>query len=114
MPDYQDISTQAFGSTAVEQWCLGFMDGVLISEEVWFNIEDNDAIDNLELAFGVVSLVADREQIKKEMEDDDYVKKIDEAQKFLPQVILKLDEMSNSSLYDHLKIKPELQGKSIH
>ncbi|MCK4711119.1 MAG: UPF0149 family protein [Gammaproteobacteria bacterium] len=99
VPDYQDFSTQAFGSTAVEQWCLGFMDGVLVCEEAWFNIEDNDAIENLELAFGVVSLVADREQIKKEMKESDYDKKIDEAQKFLPQVMLKLDEMRNSSLY---------------
>ncbi len=114
VPDYQDISTQIFGSTAVEQWCLGFMDGVLVSEEVWFNIEDNEAIENLELAFGVVSLVADREQIKKEMKEDDYEKKIDEAQRFLPQVIFKLDEMRNSALYSHLKIKPEVQGKSIH
>ena len=115
VPDYQDISTQIFGSTAVEQqWCLGFMDGVLVSEEAWFNIEDNDGIENLELAFGVVSLVADREQVKNEMKQDEYDKKIEEAQKFLPQVVLKLDEMRNSSLYDHLKIKPEMPGKSIH
>ena len=113
-PGYQDISAQAFGSTTVEQWCLGFMDGVLVSEEVWFNIEDNNAIENLELAFGVVSLVADREQIKNEMEEDEYDKKIEEALKFLPQVILKLDEMKNSPLYDHLKIQPEMPGKNIH
>ena len=115
VPEYQDLSIAEAGSTAVEQWCLGFMDGVLVCEDIWFSTEDKSARENLELAFGVVSLIANREHIRKEMREADYDKRIDESQKFLPQVVLKLNEIRNSSIYDHFKIDlDEETSQTIH
>jgi uncharacterized protein len=114
VPDYEDLAAVAYGSSAVEQWCRGFMDGVLVCEDIWFSVKDKKMTEDLELAFGVVALIADREQIKMEMRSEDYDQRIDDAQRFLPQVILKLDEIRGSYLYDHFKIKMMPEDTSVH
>ncbi len=114
VPDYQDLASVDSGSSSVEQWCGGFMDGVMVCEDIWFSLKDKKLKEDLELVFGVIALVADREQINMERRSADYDRRIEDAQRFLPQAIVKLDETRNSSAYDHFNTEIVPQGHTVH
>ncbi len=103
VPGYQSLASIPYGDSVVEQWCLGFMDGILVCENLWFSIEDSGVLEQIRLAFGVISLIANREHMSKEIEADDFENRVDDAQKILPQIMAQLDEIRASGVYAHFK-----------
>ena len=84
-PEPVDLSHFDYGTSPVEQWCQGFVDGLKLSEDDWFAMED--AKDNLELSFGVVALLASRENMKRKVDTEQFDERINGAQQLLPQVV---------------------------
>lgn len=54
---------------AIEDWCVGFMDGVFIDEDLWYQKQEED-VAHLLLPMAAISNVFDDPDLEKLMEDD--------------------------------------------
>ncbi len=95
-PEPVDLSNYDYGSSPVEQWCQGFMEGLRLSEEEWFSIKEDDARKRLELSFGVVALLASRENMKRKVDAEQFDERINRAQQMLPQVVGELYKLGKT------------------
>jgi len=86
-PEPVELSQFDYGTSPIEQWCQGFMDGLKLSEEAWFSVDDEHEKENLELSFGVVAMLATRENMKRKVDAKQFDERMNSAQQLLPQVI---------------------------
>ncbi|OOZ40459.1 hypothetical protein BOW53_07770 [Solemya pervernicosa gill symbiont] len=103
LPKSVELVDYPYGTAPVEHWCRGFMDGMLISEDAWFDVKDENAVENLEVGLGVIALLASREEVTSETEEENVDERMEKAQEFLPEVVEHLHAMGQSDLYAHLR-----------
>jgi len=102
IPKRVELSDYPFGSAPAEHFCRGFMDGILVSEDAWFDLDDEHALEGLETGLGVIAVLASREEIKDEVEAAEFDERMERAQEFLPEVVEHLHNLGQSALYAHL------------
>ncbi len=95
-PEPVELGNYDFGASPIEQWCRGFMDGLKLSEEAWFSIDDEKERENLELSFGVVAMLATREDIRRKVDTAQFEERMNSAQQMLPQVVERLYKMGKA------------------
>ena len=95
-PEPVELSQFDYGSSPIEQWCQGFMDGLKLSEEAWFSVDDEKERENLELSFGVVAMLATRENMRSKVDAAQFEERMRVAQQMLPQVIGHLYKVGKS------------------
>ncbi|MCW8982640.1 MAG: YecA family protein [Gammaproteobacteria bacterium] len=98
-PEPVNLGEYDYGSTPIEQWCHGYMDGIKLSEEVWFSMEDEQERDGLELSFGIVAMLATRENMRRKVDAEQFETRMEAAQQMLPQVVERLYNLSKSQQF---------------
>lgn len=86
-PEPVELSQFDYGTSSIEHWCQGFMDGLKLSEDAWFSVDDKQALEELELSFGVVAMLATREKMRSKVDAEKFDERMQAAQQMLPQVI---------------------------
>lgn len=96
-PEPVELDNYDYGTSPIEQWSMGFMGGLELSEDKWFATEDEKEIEMLELSFGIVAMLANRESMRRKVDAEQFEERIKVAQKMLPQVVQKIYQMGKSS-----------------
>ena len=96
LPEPIELSDYDYGSTPIEQWCQGFMEGLRLSEDKWFSAEDEKAKENLELSFGVIAMLASRGDMRSKVDTSKFDERMNSGQQMLPQIIQRLFQIGQS------------------
>ena len=72
IPDPTPLGDIADGMSATEQWCRGFMEGLMLSKEAWFAVGSEDEHKSLELTFGSIALLASRKRMRDKIKRNDF------------------------------------------
>jgi len=99
IPEPVDLSQYDYSTAPVEQWCQGFMEGLGLSEEVWFSLEDKGEQESLELSFGLIALLASRENMRRKVDAEQFDERMNSAQQMLPQVVERIYSMGKSQQF---------------
>ncbi|MDH3354065.1 MAG: YecA family protein [Chromatiales bacterium] len=96
LPEPIELADYDYGSTPVEQWCQGFMEGLRLSEDVWFSPEYEEERENMELSFGVVAMLASREDMRRKVDAEKFDERMNSGQKMLPEIVRRLFQIGKS------------------
>lgn len=95
-PEPVELDNYDYGTSPIEQWSMGFMGGLELSEDKWFATKDEKEIEMLELSFGIVAMLANRESMRRKVDAEQFQERISVAQKMLPQVVKKIYQMGKN------------------
>ena len=102
LPEFSDLMTTQPGTTKVELWCDGFMRGFIDHEDDWFNLEDEEAEEEVGSVAAIIGALAMRQLDDKTLPKEEFEEKITVAQLFLPKGIDSLYDLARSEHYAHL------------
>jgi len=90
------------GTTTMELWCDGFLHGFVFNEEDWFDIEDEEVLEEVEASASLISAIVMRELEDKSLSEEVFAERMQQIQGFLPNAVLSLYELARSDHYAHL------------
>ncbi len=96
-PEPVDLDNYDYGTSPIEQWSIGFMGGLELSEDQWFSTDEQKEIEMLELSFGIVGMLANRENMRRKVDPEQFNERIKVAQNMLPQVVQKIYKMGKGA-----------------
>ena len=99
LPEPYDIDTTPQGTSEMELWCDGFLHGFHFNEDDWFDLDDDDAIEELESCAAIIAALAMRELDNKNLSASEFREKMTMVQAALPMAIGSLYGMARSDLY---------------
>lgn len=102
LPNSYDLDAEPPGTSPMELWCDGFLRGFIFNEDDWYDLDNEDAMDEVEACAAIISALAMRELDDKTLPPEEFREKMALAQNALPGVVISLYEMARSELYAHL------------
>lgn len=102
LPEAEDIASAPIGTTAMELWCDGFLRGIMFNEVEWFDLEDDEVLEEVESSMALISAIAMRELQDKTLSPEAFSEKMGLVQSLLPKAVLTLYDLARSEHYAHL------------
>jgi yecA family protein len=102
LPEVYNLDDYTPGTSPMELWCDGFLQGFMLDEDDWFDLDDEDTEEEVGSCAAIISALAMRELEDKSLPPDEFREKMEMTQVFLPKAVITLYEMARSEHYAHL------------
>lgn len=99
LPEPIDLSHYDYGTTPVEQWCQGFMEGLMLSDAVWQSLEEQRDKESLELSFGLIAMLSSRQNLRSKVDAEQFDERMNSAQQMLPRVVERIYQLAKSQQF---------------